>query len=81
MKHIDFADRYKSLRTPPPRSKAPTIALLATLGFLLARSCASCMEVHRRRSAGRTVDKPRNIQRRDGEGGSHEPPVGGSIME
>ncbi|MEJ8291720.1 hypothetical protein WKI45_02750 [Delftia tsuruhatensis] len=76
MNHIDFADRYKSLRTPPPRSKAPTLAMLAALGFLLARSCASCLEVHRR-----TAVTPDASRRWEGKGGSHEPPVGGSIME
>ena len=65
-----------------PQGRLRTGAALFTLGFLLAKSCACCAAVHKRRSQERTSTKAPNVQRWEGEGGrTEEPAVGGGITE
>lgn len=64
-----------------PQGRMRTMALVFTLGFLVAKSCARCAAVHKRRAEERSSAQPGDLQQWEGEGGQNEPPVEGGILE
>lgn len=81
MNRFDSASTFSLVSRLVPAGRTRTLAIVVALGFLLAKSYANCLAVHRRRAAGRSADMPQNLQRWEGEGGNHEPPVGGDITD
>lgn len=63
------------------QGRAGTALLFLVLGMLVAKTCTRCTVVHRRRMSEKTARKPAPLERWEGEGGSHEPPVGGGITD
>lgn len=77
MSYIDSGSIFARLKRPEPPRRHRGVLVLFAVGLLLAQGLARHALAQRRRDA----EVEAALARWEGQGGEHEPPVGGGIMD